>query len=78
MEFKDLKIGDKVDVIARKGNSYRGYKYERQRTEIIAERETGIRKVKRQVQTKYGKHWYGEENFGVSINVPGGEMSWLR
>lgn len=73
MEFKDLKIGDKVDVIARKGNTYKGFRGERIQTEIIEVK--GVR-VK-QVRTKYRKEWYRKENFGSTINITGGKLKWL-
>lgn len=74
MEFKDLKVGDKVDVVINKGDSYKGPKWERGQTEIIAIK--GVR-VK-QVQVKYRRQWYRETSFGSTINIPGGELAWLN
>lgn len=75
MEFKDLKVGDKVDIVAIKGSSYkRNYVRVREHTEIISEK--GVR-VK-QVQVKYRKMWYKENDFGKRINTTGGELSALR
>lgn len=75
MEFKDLKVGDKVDITATKGSPYkRDYKRVREHTEIISVK--GVR-VK-QVQVKYRKMWYRESDFGKWINAAGAELSGLR
>lgn len=75
MEFKDLKIGDKVDIVAVKGSPYkRNYTKVREHTEIISVK--GIR-VK-QVQVQYRRMWYKESDFGKHINTTGGELSELR
>lgn len=74
MEFKDLKVGDKVDIVTKKGSPYkRNYTRVREHTEIISEK--GVR-VKR-VQVKYRKMWYKENDFGKWINTTGGELSEL-
>ena len=75
MEFKDLKVGDKVDVAAIKGSPYkRDYKKVREHTVIISVK--GVR-VK-QVQVQYRRMWYKENDFGKWINTTGGELSELR
>lgn len=75
MEFKDLKVGDKVDIVAIKGNPCkRNYRAVREHTEIISVK--GVRA--KQVQVQYRKIWYRENAFGKWINVAGGELSELR
>lgn len=75
MEFKDLKVGDKVDIATTKGSSYkRNYKRVRERTEIISVKGVRIK----QVQVKYRKMWYRESDFGKWINNAGAELSGLR
>lgn len=75
MEFKELKVGDKVDIVAIKGSPYkRDYRKERESTEVISVK--GVRVI--QVQVRYRKMWYKENEFGKWINVTGGELSELH
>ena len=74
MEFKNLKVGDKVDIVAAKGSPYkRNYTKVREHTEIVSIK--GVRVL--QVQVKYRKMWYRENDFGKWINITGGELSEL-
>lgn len=75
MEFKDLKVGDKVDIVVIKGNPYkRVYRKKRGSTEVVSVKGVGAI----QVQVKYRKMWYRKKDFGKWINIAGGELSGLR
>ena len=61
MEFKELKVGDKVDIVAIKGSPYKkDYRKDRESTEVISVK--GVRTM--QVQVRYRKMWYKENEFG--------------
>lgn len=71
--FEDLKVGCTVEVVD-EAYTNMGLKRTRKETKIISEK--GVRVKKYQVQNR--KMWYRESDFGIRINFPGGELSWLN